>query len=150
MRCTFFRIRFILLVVRSSRYRTFCLQPQHCDGGTVRFTCDRLSILEMLESMDSNLFHELLDVWCDRTIISIDCNPVATGCVDYYFYYDPLRREKIYRQAALSRSNATVVLPDDLLTGGILDDEDVERTPFDTSRDADAYTYGNVAPSPPA
>lgn len=47
-----------------------------------------------------------------------------------------------------SRSNATSVVSDDITSGWIHDDVDVEMTPRDTSVNYNAYLYGSVAPSP--
>lgn len=62
-------------------------------------------------------------------------------------YYDPWRREKADRQMVRNRASATRVLPDDLPPGCIHENNDIETTPCDTSREY--YAYTNVSDAPP-
>lgn len=54
-------------------------------------------------------------------------------------YYDPWERRKIDANAAVNRASATCVVPEGMSFGLVHEDEDVERTPRDESRDFNGY-----------
>lgn len=77
---------------------------------------------------------------------SIDYHAGHTWCGADYMYYEPWSREKINHQTGRNRASATRVVLDDSPPVWVQDDPDIERTPRDTSRDYDGYTYGSEAP----
>lgn len=50
------------------------------------------------------------------------------------FLYDPWTRRKMDEQTVCPRATATRVVPEDFLSFWVHDDDDVERTPIDESR----------------
>lgn len=54
-------------------------------------------VSEMLDTIASTRLHDLLYVWCDGTIRSIDYHHGPTGRGADYASYDPWRSEKIDR-----------------------------------------------------
>lgn len=99
-------------------------------------------MLEMLESIETTRFQDLPETWRYRTPRSVYCNPVLTGRGSDFVYYDPWRRQKIEEETASSSAVTTRVVPDNLSCGFTHVDEDVDRTPRDTSHDYVPYAYG--------
>lgn len=99
----------------------------------------------MMDKIESTRFHDLQDEWRDRKIRSIEYHPAPTKRIADYVYYDPWRRENIYRQNVWSRSNASCVITDHTTPGWIHDEAYIQSTPRDKSLHKDSYTYGSSA-----
>lgn len=100
-------------------------------------------VLGMLDIIESTRFQDLPDMWHDRTLRAMDYHPGPPERAADYLLYDPWIRQKIGRQTAWSCVSATRVAPDDVVPGWVHDDETVDGTLRDESRDFIRYTYGD-------
>lgn len=90
---------------------------------------------EFLEVIESTRFDSLPATWNCRPNRAVDHHLGGSEASADFFYYDPFLRRKIDEATAKSRAAAYRVIPDDIPVGWDHEEEDVERTRRDTSRD---------------
>lgn len=82
--------------------------------------------------MDFNTLPEYLR---DRQSRAIDYYPGRTGRVGDFVYCNPIPRHKVYDASNRIRADATRIVSDDLECGWVEQEEDVERTLCEDTRD---------------
>lgn len=91
-------------------------------------------VLDLLDVIEATTLDNIPETWRQRQFHAIDYHPGRTGHGGDYIYYGLCRRQKIDETPARARAEATRGMPDDLGSGCVRRDEDVERTLRDYSR----------------
>lgn len=116
-------------IVAFSRERGFSIKVPLRSRANVR------EVLELLDVIEATDFTPLPEQWCDRQLPGIDYHPGRTTRGGDFVYYNPWRRHKMDGLSARMSADSPRILPDDLKSGLVNPEEDVERTPHDDIRD---------------